>query len=119
VADARSESFDSDEHGVLVAVGGDFLNDELVARRFTLEPELLARAAVEGGEAGVDGLAECFVVHEAEHEDAAGRVVLDDGWDEAAVEFREVEIHRVLHKRNKKPARTAAGVSSKYGVGEN
>src|SRR5580704_9084597 len=55
VADARSEGFDFQEQCVLVAVGGDAFYDQAVAGAFALQPELLARAAVEGGEAGFNG----------------------------------------------------------------
>ena len=76
----------------MVAIGGDFLHDEAVAGAFALQPEFLARAAVEGGEAGLDGLAKGFFIHVADHEDAAGSVVLNDGGDQA-VRFFEIEIH--------------------------
>jgi hypothetical protein len=81
VADAGAERFDLDQHGVAIAIGGDFLDDQAVAGAFALEPELLARAAVEGGETGLDGAAEGLAVHVADHQDAAGGVVLDDGGD--------------------------------------
>ncbi len=59
---------------------------------FAFEPELVARAAIEGCEAGFDRFAEGFLVHEAEHEDAAGGLILDDGGNQA-VEFAEIEMH--------------------------
>jgi len=100
VADAGAEGFDLDEDAVFVAVGLDGLDDEGVAGRFALFPELVAAAAVEGGEAGLDGGVEGFAVHEADHEDAAGGVVLNDGGDQAAG-FVEVEIHSNTHKGEK------------------
>ena len=42
--------------------------------------------------AGFDGFVECDVIHETDHEDAAGFFILDDGGDEA-VEFCVIEIH--------------------------
>ena len=93
MADAGALRFHLDQHGVAVAIGGDFLDHQAVAGAFALEPELVARAAVEGGEAGFDGLAEGLFIHEADHEDAAGGVILNDGGDQA-VRFFEIEIHR-------------------------
>ena len=63
-----------------------------MAGAFALEPELPAGAAIERGEAGLDGLAEGFLVHVADHEDAPGGVVLNDGGDEA-VAFLEIQSH--------------------------
>ena len=42
----------------------------MVAGAFALHPELVSRAAVKCDEAGFNGFAESFVVHEAHHEDA-------------------------------------------------
>jgi hypothetical protein len=67
----RAERFDFDQQRVVVAIGGDFLHDQAMPGAFALHPKLVARAAVEGDEAGFDGLAEGFLVHEADHEDAA------------------------------------------------
>ena len=92
VADAGTESFDFDEDGVEVAIGGDFLDHHSVAGALTFEPELAAGAAIEGGETGLDGETEGFLIHVADHEDAASGVVLNDRRDEA-VGFLEIEIH--------------------------
>src|SRR5260370_11338403 len=73
------------------------------------EPELIARAAVKCRVAGFDRAAEGFVVHEADHQDAAGLVVLNDGRYQA-VQFAEIEIHMPIPI--KKPARTSAGCFS-------
>ena len=99
MADAGAERFDSDQHGVLIAIGGDLLDDQTVAGGFTLQPELVARAAEEGGEAGFDGLPKCLFVHEADHQHAAGGVVLNDGGDEA-VEFCEIQIHKIPKRKS-------------------
>ena len=80
-----------------------------MAGAFALQPQLLPRAAVEGGEAGLDGFAKGFFIHEADHEDAAGGVVLNDRGDQA-VDFCEIQIHMLT--AIKKPAGTAAGVLS-------
>ena len=70
-----------------------------MAGGFALQPELVARAAVEGGKAGLDRLAPGLFVHEADHQDAAGGVVLNDRGDEA-VEFCEVQSHRCEKARH-------------------
>src|SRR5947209_6548262 len=68
-----------------------------MARRFALQPELVARAAIEGGVSGFHGLAPGFFVHEAEHQHAAGCVILDHRWNET-VEFLEIEFHMCFPK---------------------
>src|ERR1035438_10060096 len=83
MADARTLRLHLDEHGIAVAIGGDFLDHEAVAGAFALEPQLAAGAAPEGGKTGFDGLAKGFLVHEADHEDASAGMILDDGGDEA------------------------------------
>ena len=89
VANAGSLGVDLEEEGVLVAVGGDAFDDEAMAGAFAFEPELLARAAIEGGIPRFKGFVEGFLVHEADHEDATGGVVLNDGGNQA-VRFIEV-----------------------------
>ena len=74
---------------------------------FALEPQFLARAAEECGEAGFDCLAERFFVHVADHEDASRGVVLNDRRDEA-VEFPEIQIH--IDKRKARDLFGAAGL---------
>ena len=83
------------------------LDHQPMAGGLAFEPELVARAAEEGGVAGFVGLAEGFVVLEADHEDAAGFIVLDNGRDEA-VELGEVEIHVSIPI--KKPAGFVGGL---------
>ena len=90
----------------MVAIGGDFLDHQAVAGGFALQPELVARAAVEGGEAGFHGLAEGFFVHEADHQNAAGGVVLNDGGDQA-VDFLK---SRFIVRVNKKARRNCRGL---------
>ena len=63
-----------------------------MAGAFALGPELVARAAVEGDETGFDRLAEGFVVHETDHENAAALIVLDDRGEES-FKLAEIEIH--------------------------
>jgi hypothetical protein len=119
VADARAEGFNFDEERVVVAIGGDFLDDQAVAGAFAFHPQLVSGAAVESDEAGGAGFFEGFGVHEADHEDAVRGRVLNDGREEA-VEFGVIESHFVccficLHEGPeaiKKPAGTAAGVLS-------
>ena len=54
VTDAGAERFDFDEERVVIAVGGDFFDDEAVAGAFAFHPQLVAGAAVEGDEAGFE-----------------------------------------------------------------
>src|ERR1019366_3201695 len=64
----------------------------------TLFRSLLARTAVEGGEAGFDGAAESFAVHVADHQDAAGAVILDDRRDQS-VGLGKIEFHANSNKK--------------------
>src|SRR5579871_2507183 len=49
--------------------------------RLAFEPELVSRPAIEGSEAGFDGFSKRFLIHEADHEHAAGNVVLNHRGD--------------------------------------
>ena len=71
MADAGAERFHFDQHRVLVAIGRDFLHHQAMAGGFALEPQLVARAAVEGGDSRSPPSCESFLVHEADHQDAA------------------------------------------------
>jgi hypothetical protein len=73
-------------------------DNKTVARCFAFEPQLVAGAAIEGGESGLHRLLERFLIHETDHEDAARRIVLNDGRNEAA-ELAEVQI--VVHSNKK------------------
>jgi hypothetical protein len=126
VAYARSKRLDLDQEGIIIAVGRNLAHDKPVAGAFAFHPELVARAAVERHEAGLARLAEGFVIHEAEHEDALRRGVLNDGGDEA-VELTVIETHSFFVKNRvpagtKKPASTAAGILSfsfyKFGLSQ-
>ena len=75
-----------------------------MAGRLALQPELLPRAAVEGGEPSLHRLLEGFFVHEANHQDTSGYVVLNDGGNQA-IRLFEIEIHT----DKKIPAVCAAG----------
>src|ERR1700756_4454488 len=69
VADkAIALDFDAEEQRVVVAVGNGFENAEPVAAGFAFHPELLAGAAPEGDEAGLEGGPVAFRVEEADHE---------------------------------------------------
>ena len=114
MTDAGAERFDLDQQRIVVAIDGDFLDDEAVPGAFALHPQLIARAAVEGDKAGVAGFAKGFVVHEADHENAVRRGVLNHCRYEA-VQFAVIETHAECRRRPeaiKKPAGTAAGVLS-------
>ena len=90
-----------EQHRVVVAVDEQVDDFELVAGRFALHPQLVARAAEERREAGAPRLGERDLVHEADHQDFGGLRVLDDGRNQP-VEFG------VVHKKlpeNKKPRR--------------
>src|SRR4026209_607586 len=84
-----AERVDFDQHGVVVAVDEDPLHLEPVPGRLALGPQLAARAAEERGEAGLAGLAQRFVVHEADYQHLAGAIVLDDRRNES-IELRKV-----------------------------
>jgi hypothetical protein len=63
-----------------------------VSGAFALQPELVPRAAVEGGEARFHGLVEGLLVHKADHENTPAGRILDDGGDEP-IEFAEIKLH--------------------------
>ena len=106
MANARPERLHLDEQGVEIAVGRNILDQQLVPRRFAFEPQLVPRAAEERRVAGFDGLLESLFIHETDHKDGAGGVILNDGRDQS-VEFTEIEIH--LSIPIKKPAKLSAG----------
>jgi hypothetical protein len=83
VANARTLRIDAQQHCILIAIGRDFLHDQPVTRGLALLPKLLARAAVERGEASLDRLAKGFLVHVTDHEDAAGAVILNHRGDQS------------------------------------
>src|ERR1035441_4433444 len=115
MADAGTLGFDLEEHGIAVAIGGDLLDYEAMAGAFALEPEFAAGAAPEGGKTGFDGFVEGFLVHVADHEDATGGKVLDDGGDEA-VRLFEIEIHcGTTHGNNRKARRFRGGRPFRFG----
>src|SRR3954468_2704890 len=98
---AVAEALHLQQHGIVVAVDEHVDDFELVAGGLALHPQLVARAAEEGGEAGAARFRERDVVHEADHQDLRRVGVLDDGGNQS-VEFG------VVHKKaaeNKKPRR--------------
>src|SRR5262249_10157093 len=86
VTNARPEGFHFQEHCISIAVGQDFFHDKFVPRGLAFQPELVPRAAIKNGVSRFDRLAKRFFVHEADHEDAAGFPILDNGGDQS-VEF--------------------------------
>lgn len=82
---------DFEDDGVVVAIGGGGDDAQAVAAGFAFHPELLAGAAPEGDEAGFEGFGVAGLVEEAEHEDFACGVVLDDAGDEA-VHLFEIDL---------------------------
>ena len=86
---AVAGDLDPEPDGVLVAVGADFLHMLDLAGGFALLPVGLTGAAPVPGFAGLDGPAQGFGVHVADHQDLARGVVGHDGGDQAvAVELR-------------------------------
>ncbi len=74
---------DAEEQRVVVAVGGGGDDAQAVAAGLALHPELVAGAAPEGDEAGLERLLVAHFVQEAEHQHLAGLRVLHDAGDEA------------------------------------
>src|SRR5579863_6544977 len=66
VAHAGTECVDLKKDGIAVAIGGYFLDHQAVTGTFALQPKLVAGAAIKGGEAGLHGFAEGFLIHEAD-----------------------------------------------------
>ena len=91
VAD-RSSWTGLDKQGVVVAVGENLHHVEEVAAFFALGPQLVARAAIECHQLGVQRLLVGFLVHEAQHQHFLCHRILDDGRDEA-VHFLKIQIH--------------------------
>src|ERR1039457_1823450 len=83
------------QHRVPVAVrrGGNYLQS--IAGAFSLGPQFLASAAVEGHEAGAEGPIERFTIHKAEHEHFSVFRVLNDGGGQA-LHLVEINLHRIL-----------------------
>ena len=79
-----------EDQGVVIAVGRSRYDAESVAAGFALHPELLAGAAPEGYKAGFEALGIAYGIQEAQHEDLAGGIVLNNAWDEA-VHFVEID----------------------------
>src|SRR5829696_4365420 len=97
VADvAVAEPLHFQQHRIVVAVDEDVDDLELVAGGLALHPQLVARAAEEGGVAGAPRFRERDVVHEAHHQHFGAARILDHRWNQS-VEFR------IVHK-NKNPA---------------
>ena len=81
----RAGLFNLDKEGVLVAVVEYVLHPLNMAGRLPLLPELLAGAAPEPGETGLDGPLERFPVHVCDHKNLVVLPVLDHCGDEAFV----------------------------------
>jgi hypothetical protein len=94
VANAGTDWIDADEQRIGVAVDTDVADFQDVAAGRAFLPEAIAGAGEEDDFARTLCFGESDVVHEAEHEDVAGRGVLDNGGEES-VRLREVELHHV------------------------
>src|SRR4051812_34723429 len=90
------------EHGVVVAIHEQRRDLQPIAGGLALGPQRVPGAAEEGGEAGAARDRERLFVHEADHEDLVGLVVLDHGRNQS-LQLREV--HR-LPRAKKKPRRS-------------
>ena len=97
MAHAGSQRLDLDENGVDVAVGRDFFDHQAMAGAFALEPQLVSRPAIESCKAGLHRLPEGLFVHEADHEDATGLVILNHRRQQA-IEFLEIQLHSLYQK---------------------
>jgi hypothetical protein len=83
----------------MIAIREDFLDDQSMAGSLALHPQLVSGAAIERNEARFDGFSPRLFIHEADHEDASGFIVLNHRGHQA-VEFAEIQIHR---RQIKKP----------------
>ena len=84
VADAGADGFDADQKSIGVAIDAKLSNFQDVAAGLAFFPEFVARAAEENHFAGALRFGERGRVHEAEHEDVTGAVILNDRGNEAA-----------------------------------
>src|SRR5271154_4547423 len=94
MADAGADGFDLDEQGVGVAIDAKFTNFQDVAAGLAFFPELVARTAEEDGLAGRARLRQGGFVHEAEHEDSARLVILDNRGNESSG-FLKIDVQLV------------------------
>ena len=72
-----------EEQRVVVAVGRGGDDAQAVAAGFALHPQLLAGAAPEGDEAGLQGFGVADWVEKAQHQHLAGARILHDAGNEA------------------------------------
>jgi len=101
VADSGAERFHSDQQRVAIAIGRDFFYNQSVTGSFAFEPQFIARSAKERDVARFDGFPKRFCVHEADHQNAVGLVILNDGGYQAAL-LAVIQFH--LSMPIKKPA---------------
>jgi len=80
VANAGSDGIDADEKSVGVAIDTDVCDFQNMAARLALFPKLVARAGKENHFASALRKRERFGIHEAEHENVARGLILDNGW---------------------------------------
>ncbi len=108
---------DAKQQRVVVAVGGGRDDAQAVAAGFALHPQLLAGAAPEGDEAGLQRFGVADGVQKAQHQHFAGARILHDAGHQA-IHFFEVDCcSRVAHsfilseicRQSKKPASVVAG----------
>jgi len=128
---ARANSLDANKNGIGVAVDAQFPDLEYMPAGFAFFPKLVARTAEENNFTAALSFGERNRVHEAEHEDVTGPVVLNNGGNEAAC-LVEVDVYaahamfllnpicsdpKTLYK-NKKPAGAccASGLKSALSI---
>ena len=90
----RAVGDDADQERVVVAVGRDRNDVEIVAAGLALGPETAPRAAVEGDAPFCEAFFVGFAVHVAEHQHLQGAVVLYDGGNQPVGLFCGVEFRK-------------------------
>jgi len=84
MAHAGPDGIYANEKGVGVAIDANVRDFQYMTAGLALFPKLVARAGKEDDFAGASGERKRFGIHEAKHQDVAGRFVLDNGGDQAA-----------------------------------
>jgi hypothetical protein len=73
------------EKGIAIAILGDGLQSEEIARCFSLVPQLLPAAAIEPNVSSGQRALERFFTHVAQHQDFIGPGILGNGWNQAFI----------------------------------
>ena len=105
-----------DQERVTIAIRRDVLHNQSMPGRLALEPKLIARSTEKRHETTLNRLAKRLVVHEADHQDAMGLMVLNDCGNQSAL-LAEIEFHSSIP--TKKPAWLSAGCHSFSEIDQN